>query len=795
MWPLFQTWMEHRRRRLLGYRLLFWILLFSSLITLGATGLQLWLDYDRDVSLIHERLDEIRKSRLQGLVNSLWDINEAQTRTLLKGVSQLPDVSLVAIHDENGRALFRIGLEPAGQSLTRTFPLVFVDPREKVAFPLGRLQVEASLEGVYQRLEERVFIILGSQAVKTFLMSLLILLIVQRIVSRRLRPLADFTRRFSLENLDAPLNLDLAPRNRPPDELEEVGQAMEQMRRSLKQDIDRRREVEDEMRRLAVTLEHRVEERTASLTRANRDLEREVREHLTTQEELARQTAFQKTVLEHIEDGILTCNPAGRFTLTNRATSSFFPLPEEEAPPESWPDAYHLYQEDGETLLKSNEVPLYRALRGETVERFQMMVKPKGRKPRMLVVKAQPLTDSGGNNLGALATLHDITEQTGLEERLRQSQKLEAIGALAGGIAHDFNNILGVVMGYAEMGISKLPDDHPAHPFQQEILTASLRARDLVAQLLTFSRRGGVNKKPIILNSLVKESMKFLRGALPADIQIGARLPREDLVIQADPTQIHQVLMNLFSNASHALKETGGTVELTMEEINLSPTRARTLGLSPGPHVRLAVRDDGPGMSPEVKERIFDPFFTTKPVGEGTGLGLSVIHGIVTDAEGAIHIDSQPGKGTCCEVFFPPASLNPYPERSAPDAPSPRGSGRILFVDDEASLVRLGATILTHLGYKVVGKTNPLDALTTYEADPDGFDAVITDHAMPKLNGTKLLERIKALNPKIPVILCTGRPLASILNNMGDSPFDGFLQKPVGSSDLAQTLAHLLPRT
>jgi nitrogen-specific signal transduction histidine kinase len=351
--------------------------------------------------------------------------------------------------------------------------------------------------------------------------------------------------------------------------------------------------------------------------------------------------------------------------------------------------------------------------------------------------------------------IEDITEHKQLESHLQQALRMEAIGTLAGGIAHDFNNILGAVIGYTEMALNDNDDNGPLESNLQEILKAGKRAKDLVKHILAFSRQADKEVKPIRVKSIVKEALKLLRASIPATIEIRQTI-KSDAVVLADSTQIHQVLMNLCTNAHHAMRETGGLLEVSLTNVELeSSLTERGLSVTPGTYLCLKVSDSGHGMSPEVIGRIFDPFFTTKQRDEGTGMGLSVVHGIANSHGGAITVQSQLGKGATFKIYLPVIGREIKASGKAKEQ-IPHGRENILFIDDEVSLVDIGQQVLERLGYKVVTRTSSVEALELFQAKPDTFDLVITDMTMPNMTGAKLAREMMSIRPDIPVILCTG---------------------------------------
>ncbi len=400
-----------------------------------------------------------------------------------------------------------------------------------------------------------------------------------------------------------------------------------------------------------------------------------------------------------------------------------------------------------------------------------------------------------------ITIIRDITgrkrsedEKKRLEDQLGQAQKMESIGTLAGGIAHDFNNILSAIIGYAELAINDVSDPAKAKREIKEVLKAGDRAKDLVRQILTFSRKTDATYSPTILNTIITDSIKMMRSVLPSTIEIRQSLINKGLVM-ADPTQIHQVMMNLCTNAAHAMDKSGGVLEIRLEKVNVEGD-ALTLKLNrpPGPYLRLLVSDTGQGMTPDVMARIFDPYFTTKEIGRGTGLGLAVVHGIVHGHGGAITCKSSPGIGTTFEIFLPEILPEEETEKHHEEKPVPRGSERILFVDDEPSLVTLAEMILSKLGYSVVTKTDSIEALDLFKGDPYSFDLVITDMTMPGMTGDRLAQNLMETRKDIPIILCTGYSEHISEERAKKTGIQAFIMKPFEMRVLAETIRKVLDR-
>jgi PAS domain S-box-containing protein len=383
---------------------------------------------------------------------------------------------------------------------------------------------------------------------------------------------------------------------------------------------------------------------------------------------------------------------------------------------------------------------------------------------------------------GFVLVAHDISSRKQLEAKLRQSQKLEAIGTLAGGIAHDFNNILGVIMGYAEMTLEDATPETVTERRLTEIINAGRRARDLIHQILTFSRQEELALRPLQLDSVVKEVTKMLRASLPANVNIITDLPPASAAVMANLSQIHQVIMNLCTNAAHAMRATGGTLRVSLADTTLvtedGAARAAVL---------LTVADTGTGIPDEILDNVFDPFFTTKKPDEGTGMGLAMVHGIVSSHGGTVSVDSPPGEGATFRVVLPAADIVPTGTEE-PATPRPSAKGRALFIDDEKALATIGGEMLDSLGFTTSVATSSLDALEVFKSAPNEFDLVVTDQSMPGLTGEALAKEILALRPDVPIIICTGYSEDISAERARSIGIRGFLLKPMLKKDLAASI-------
>ncbi|MBF0528548.1 MAG: PAS domain S-box protein [Deltaproteobacteria bacterium] len=416
-----------------------------------------------------------------------------------------------------------------------------------------------------------------------------------------------------------------------------------------------------------------------------------------------------------------------------------------------------------------------------------------------VLYNATTYRDQNGDVIGVFAAARDVTgrkraeeEKEKLQAQLLQAQKMEAIGTLAGGIAHDFNNILSAILGYTQLALLGINEENETKYFLSQIHLAGRRATDLVKHILSFSRQTEQQRIYIQVSLLIKEALKLIRASIPTTIEIKQRFKDIDSVVFADPTSIHQIVMNLCTNAAHAMEEKGGILSVNLEKVTVAPDfLGGNSELSAGNYVKLSVSDTGSGIKPEIMDRIFDPYFTTKGPGKGTGLGLAVIHGIVHSLKGAITVDSEPGKGTTFSVYLPKAE---HAELSGEYSTEllECGSERILFVDDEAPLADMGQRLLERLGYRVITKTSSLEALELFKAKPTDFDLVITDHTMPQMTGMELAKELLTVRPDIPIIICTGFSHQVSEKNVLDIGIKKFIRKPLLINTIAQAIREVL---
>jgi len=516
---------------------------------------------------------------------------------------------------------------------------------------------------------------------------------------------------------------------------------------------------------------------------------RDTLKNLTASHAQLQQAEFSyKTFVQNAVIGIYRADEEGRLLMANRKIAEMFAYAYTPGSP-SIHDVRQFYAEPALRDILIEEIKGTGFFKCKEVA-----LKKRDGMPIWVEIQARTITTQDGKMIYE-GVVQDITERKQAERlkaQLIQSQKMEAIGQLAGGIAHDFNNILGAILGYAQLAQLNTIDNPGLRKHIDQICVAGERARKLVHQILAFSSQVKTEKMPIDLRPIIVEALKMIRPLIPSNIAIRHDIRAASGTVIADQTQIHQVIINLCTNAYHAMKAEGGVLCLGLDTICIStPEMSYSEHVPCGRYLRMTVSDTGRGMDEQTLSRIFDPYFTTKEIGEGTGIGLATVHGIVQEHGGVIQVNSAPNQGTTFKLFFPLAESSAHPTPS-PQMALPCGTESILLVDDETSLLEIGRELLEKLGYAVETHLHPLEAAAVFRKQPEKYDLVITDMTMPHMTGDRFAQTVKAIRPDIPVMLCTGFGYKVPSQALEKGYFKRVLMKPLTLADLAVTVRALL---
>jgi len=677
-----------------------WMLTLSLVITIGLISTaMIAVMYFYRVKTAKEELNQQADELLVYLVGiverPLWDMNEQDIMTIGKVISRNELVNNVAIKDSYGRMLYKFDREPRPNLVKR----------------LGRVNHDESFVGdVFLALNRKTY---DESSGEMLLSSLLIVSVTTMILIVTTGFLVRLFLRGPLSSLNAIVDAYAAgvyeyePKNIPYEEFQSFGRVLKEMGRKITEHIQKVKQAEEKYR----------------------------------------------NIFENAVEGIFQSTIDGRYL---SASPSFAHMTGYDSPEElvgsitDIRNQCYINPKDRDALVRL-------LIENETVKGFEVQQYRKDCSTLWMSISGRLIRNDHGLPQYIEGFSIDITNRKNLETQLRQVQKMEAIGTLAGGIAHDFKNILGVIIGCTELSMVKTRESSEARIFMGKVLEAGKRATKLVNQILTFSRQSESEIKPIYLGRIAKETLKFIRATLPATIEIREEINTESGPTLADPTQVHQVLMNLCTNAAHSLQPRGGVLEVRLTEVDLpSEDTNKPADSKLQPYVELCIKDTGHGMTAETLERIFDPFFTTKPVGEGTGLGLSVVHGIVKKHNGLISVKSEPGKGSVFRIYFPRIDTRLLSVEDKQTVEFSKGAERILLVDDEQLLVDTLEEMLKDLGYSVTATNRSLNAHEMFRTDPKSFDVVMTDLTMPYMTGIDLAREVNRIDPDIPIILCTG---------------------------------------
>ncbi len=721
----------------------------SLLCILLAIAFQLTTEYRRDLAGIESRLQFIESSYVPALTAGAYQMDEEQIRLQLRGVLQLQDIVYARVREQLNTKAYDITEGDGGErgTISREYPLVY---QAQKPVPVGILQVRASLDGVYARLQERAMTIFLTNALLIVPLALAILVVFQVALNRHLVRMARYTSSLCLESLDQELRLQRAPsRSGKPDELDQLVAAINGMRLRIREDMGHRHEAEQEL-------------------------------------------LFRKTLLECVlEAGIDGICIVGEDNICLFGNSHF----------------RSLWQVPIDCLPGASMQPLCSQIEAQVQEPepFQAALTQVGQVPDTRVQGEMVLTDgkvveyysvpvqSGeGVRYGRLWSFRDVSQRKELEEQVRQHRKLETLGSLAGGIAHDFNNLLSPIIGYAELGRKRLPPDNPLFTDLGQILKAAGRATDLTRQILAFSRKQMLEVRIIDLNELIRGFESMLQRLIGEAITVRTVLSPLPVPIRADKGQIEQVVLNMAVNARDAMPE-GGTLTIETAEAHLDQSYAEHHAeVEAGDYVMLSISDTGTGIDEAVRNRIFEPFFTTKERGKGTGLGLATSFGIIKQHHGHLWVYSEPGHGATFKIYLPKAEgALQAPVAEVEVGLASGGGEQILVVEDDALVLELVCETLAGHGYRIIAAENPEVALER-AAQVAGIDLLLTDVVMPKMNGRELHRRLSSRIPDLKVVYMSGYTENVIADQGMLHEGVDFIQKPFAVRTLLQKVRQVL---
>jgi PAS domain S-box-containing protein len=763
--PMFATLLSrifNWSRSGIGPRLLAAVLLFSSVVTLTLTALELYLDYDREVGVIETRLEEIGRSTTASLGESLWSLDQNQLKLQLEGILRLPGLRAAEVREIADRPdpiRIAVGERGSGSIVTRDYHLTYIV--QGTVRPIGTLHVEATLSEVYQQLLNRALVILASQAAKTFLVSLFIIYMFHILVTRHLVAIAEFVSKYNLARPPPPLRLERRPPYAP-DELDKVIDAFNAMCTNLERAYGELREANANLDR-DLTIRRRAEEDA-------RASEQRFRDYAETASDW-----FWETGPDHVFTYI--SDRAGAFGMDRQALIGKRrpdAASDQTADVQKWHD--HMAALD----------------RHEPFRKFEYRGRDGAGRLHYFSVNGQPVFGEDGRFMGYRGSSTDLTAQHDTEERLRQSQKMDAIGQLTGGVAHDFNNVLTVITGTIEIIQEGLADKPELAAIAALIDDAASRGAEITSQLLTFARRQPLEPREIDVNALVVETAKLLRPILGEHVEIVTRLADDAWPAMADPSQLSSAIVNLAVNARDAMPDGG---RLTLETANRELDSADDGDGDTGSYVMVAVADTGHGIPAEIRDRVFEPFFTTKGVGRGTGLGLSMVYGFARQTGGTVAIESEEGRGTVMRLFLPRSAGDATARAaSAPTSALARGHETILVVEDDPLVQGYVIAQLGSLGYRTLTASDGTTALALVDRGAS-FDLLFTDIIMPGgMNGRELADVVRLRRPDVRVLYTSGYTDNTIVHEGHLDPGVALLRKPYRKADLSQKIRETLGR-
>jgi len=740
--------------------LVLYIVLFSSVVTLILTAIQLWIDYNQGINNLNQRINQIKLTNTASITQSLWTIDNSSIQLHLDGLARIDDVIFVKITNESKKVIASSGKLRKENIITKHIALKKYY-RGNVT-TLGTLTVVATKENIYQQLIDTVVVILISQAIKTFLVSLFVLILFYYLVTRHLEKISRHSDEIEFEKEITPLSLDRKTNSfTENDELERVIESINNM--------------------------------SSNAYSTYKSL-------IENQKQLTEREAKFSVIFDSLSDAVVLTDNERKIVQVNPAFHTLFGYTENELINQTTSMLYAHPEEYSDQGKKRYNTEIKEPL---SVYEIDYRRKDKTTFPSETMGGAIRLPDD--TQIGFIGIIRDITERKRIEaetidlqKQVQQAHKMEAIGRLTGGIAHDFNNILSSILGYAELSKDLLHESNDSKlvKYIDRINTAGERARDLVSQLLAFSRSAPSNPRPINLDHLIDDVISLVTPTIPSSIELTKEVSSNVPMVFMDDTQIHQILMNLCINARDAIQGQGRLVfKLKLESITDAICSSCNETIH-GEYVKLTVEDSGTGIPQDILEKIFDPFITTKGVGKGTGMGLSVVHGILHKHNSHILVETSFNSGTRFHLLIPPITGEtpdyPLKTNNNIELPANGNNKRILVIDDEPAVADFMQDFLQSHDYIVSVFTSSKLALEQFRKSPSAYDLVITDQTMPEMNGDQLIKEMLSINPEIPVILCSGYSDEIDERKALEMGCAQFLNKPIGNSTLLHAIHDVL---
>lgn len=740
--------------------LVIYIVLFSSAITLILTAIQLRLDYNDGIKFIHQRINQVKLTNIDSITQSLWTLDHSSIQIQLDGLSRINDIIYVKITSHDDELIAEAGEISTQNTISKSITLS-QKYRDKDTY-LGTLTIIATKENVYQQLLDTFIVILISQAIKTFLVSIFILFLFYYLVTRHLEKIAEYSAKLELTSKSEPLVLQ---------------------RTRFKKYHD------DELKRVV-----------DSINRMSNNMYAAYNELILNQNELSEREAKFSAIYDAISDAVVLVDIDRHIIQTNPAFISQFGYSFEELKGHT---THMLYANPDEYDQQSKQRYTPNVHPNTSLYEIEYRRKDGSTFPSETLGAAITLADD--TQIGFVGVIRDISgrilaekQEQQLQQRLQQSQKIEAIGQLTGGIAHDFNNILASILGYSELSMMALEkyNDENLNDYINQINLAGERARDLVAQMLAFSRSNPGEPQSIELPNLINEVVSLLRPTIPSSIELLTEIDQQVPAVLMDNTQMHQMLMNLCINARDSMKN-NGTLTIKLSYVsNADEICTSCKDIIEGEYVKLTIKDTGEGIKPDILDTIFEPFVSTKEVGKGTGMGLSVVHGILHKHNSHIVVESELNSGSSFHLFIPPLKeVNITTNHEIQNNKTILNDGNqkhILVVDDEESIAIFLQELLRRYNYKVTYTTNSKHALEIFKDSTSEIDLIITDQTMPELSGAEMVKQMFEVKPEIPAILCSGYSENIDEKAALDLGFTKYMEKPINSKKMIQALHEIL---